>query len=247
GTCLHAILEKISFTDPTGHEAVIAAELARAGFDQSWLPVVGSWMGDILQTNLGKENAFSLAALREDNRVNEMAFYFPLAAMRLSRFNRVLQEFSYPPLPNQHEVLEGLMVGFIDLVFSVDGRYYLADYKSNYLGGRSADYQQKQLGATMLDHRYDLQYLIYTLALHRFLKGRIRDYEYNEHFGGALYLFLRGMHPDNEPGTGIFTARPPLALIEALDQVMGLPSSFLNSPMPSLQHSADAASFDTVF
>ena len=220
GTCLHAILEKISFTDPSGHEAVIGAELARAGFDQSWLPVVGSWMGNILQTKLGGENAFSLAAVREGKRVNEMAFYFPLAAMRLSGFNRVLQKFSYPPLPNQHEVLEGLMVGFIDLVFAVDGRYYLADYKSNYLGHRPADYQQEQLGTAMLDHRYDLQYLIYTLALHRFLKGRIRAYTYDEHFGGALYLFLRGLHPDNEAGTGVFAARPPFALVEALDRVV---------------------------
>ena len=220
GTCLHAILEKISFTDPTGHEAVIGAELARAGFDQSWLPMVGSWMGDILQTNLGKENAFSLAAVREKNRVNEMAFYFPLIGMRLGRFNQVLEAFSYPPLPNQHEMLEGLMVGFIDLVFAVDGRYYLADYKSNFLGSRPVDYQQEQLRAAMLDHRYDLQYLIYTLALHRFLKGRIKEYRYDEHFGGALYLFLRGMHPDNEAGTGVFAARPPFALIEALDRVV---------------------------
>ncbi len=220
GTCLHAILEKISFTDPTGHEAVIGAELARAGFDPSWLPVVGSWMGEILQTNLGKENAFSLAAVRESNRVNEMAFYFPLIAMRLGRFNQVLEAFSYPALPNQHEVLEGLMVGFIDLVFAVDGRYYLADYKSNFLGNRPVDYQQEHLRVAMLDHRYDLQYLIYTLALHRFLKGRIRAYTYDEHFGGALYLFLRGLHPENEAGTGVFAARPPLALIEALDRVV---------------------------
>ncbi|MGB5687439.1 MAG: 3'-5' exonuclease, partial [Candidatus Electrothrix sp.] len=220
GTCLHAILEKISFTDPTGHEAVIGSELARAGFDQSWLPVVGNWMEHILQTKLGGENAFSLAAVREKNRVNEMAFYFPLIGMRLEKFNQVLKKFSYPPLPNQHEVLEGLMVGFIDLVFAVDGRYYLADYKSNFLGNRPVDYQQEQLRAAMLDHRYDLQYLIYTLALHRFLKGRIREYTYNEHFGGALYLFLRGLHPENKAGTGVFAARPPFPLVEALDRVV---------------------------
>ncbi|MDU9049629.1 MAG: UvrD-helicase domain-containing protein [Candidatus Electrothrix sp. Rat3] len=223
GTCLHAILEKISFTDSVGHEAVIGAELARAGFKEIWLPVVGSWIRDILNTGLKvkqDEEVSFLSAVRETDRVNEMAFYFPLAALRLNKFNRILQEFSYPPLPNQHEVLEGLMVGFIDLVFAVNGRYYLADYKSNYLGDSPADYQQEHLQAAMLDHRYDLQYLIYTLALHRFLKGRIRDYRYDQHFGGALYLFLRGMHPDNEAGTGVFAARPPLALIEALDRVV---------------------------
>ncbi|MCI5220820.1 MAG: exodeoxyribonuclease V subunit beta, partial [Candidatus Electrothrix sp. LOE2] len=187
------------------------------------LPVVARWMGDMLNTGLKvtqDEEIFFLSAVQETNRVNEMAFYFPLLAMRSGRFNQVLQAFSYPPLPNQHEVLEGLMVGFIDLVFSVDGRYYLADYKSNYLGDSPVDYQQEQLRAAMLEHRYDLQYLIYTLALHRFLKTRIREYRYEKHFGGVLYLFLRGMRPDYEEGTGIFAVRPPFALIEALDKVV---------------------------
>ncbi|WPD23468.1 MAG: exodeoxyribonuclease V subunit beta [Candidatus Electrothrix scaldis] len=224
GTCLHAILEQISFTDPRTHEAVVTVELARAGFDRSWVLVVAEWMGDVLQTPfaVGEEGEFSsLSTLEEQDRVNEMAFYFPLSGMRLGRFNQVLEAFSYPPLPNQHEVLEGLMVGFIDLVFSVAGRYYLADYKSNYLGDQPADYQQAQLQQAMLEHRYDLQYLLYTLALHRFLRGRIKGYTYDQHFGGAVYFFLRGMHPEYAPGTGIFAARPPLALIEALDQVMG--------------------------
>ncbi len=231
GTCLHAILEKIHFTDPADHEGVISNELARAGFDQSWLPVVRIWMGDILSTKLtgadGGEG-FSLADIQEPNRVNEMAFYFPLTDLRLGRFNQVLERFSYPPLPNQHAVLEGLMVGFIDLVFSMNDRYYLADYKSNFLGDDPANYQQEQLKTAMLDHRYDLQYLIYTVALHRFLKGRVQNYAYEQHFGGGLYLFLRGMHPDYPLGTGVFSAQPSLALIDALDQVMGLPA-----PAPS--------------
>jgi exodeoxyribonuclease V beta subunit len=219
GTCLHAVLELISFTDPTGHDAVIEAQLARAGFAESWLPVVSGWMRAILAAKLeGQGGRFLLADLQETERVNEMAFYFPIESMRLTAFNEVLQEFSYAPLPNRHEVLEGLMVGFIDLVFCFDGRYYVADYKSNHLGDQPADYHQDNLRTAMLDHRYDLQYLIYTLALHRFLAGRIRDYDYADHFGGVQYLFLRGMHPEYEPGTGVFSARPPFALIDALDQ-----------------------------
>ena len=70
----------------------------------------------------------------------------------------------------------------------------------------------------MLDHRYDLQYLIYSLALHRFLAVKIDDYDYNTHFGGVFYLFLRGMNPNHAPGTGVFAARPPLALIDQLDK-----------------------------
>ena len=109
------------------------------------------------------------------------------------------------------------MVGFIDLVYRYDNRYYVADYKSNHLGNRPTDYSEKNMQAAILDHRYDLQYLIYTLALHRFLAGRIREYDYDTHFGGVCYLFLRGMHPENEPGTGVFATRPPFALIDRLD------------------------------
>ncbi|MCI5221242.1 MAG: hypothetical protein D3924_00810 [Candidatus Electrothrix sp. AR4] len=220
GTCLHTILELISFSDPIDHDAVIEAQLVRAGFSASWLPVVSSWMQAVLNTELRGEkgeNGFSLSAVQETERVNEMAFYFPLASMKLDEFNRILQEFAYAPLPNRHEILDGLMVGFIDLVFRFNGRYYVADYKSNHLGCQPAAYQQKKLRTTMLDHRYDLQYLIYTLALHRFLSGRIKNYEYAEHFGGVLYLFLRGMHPEYESGTGVFAACPPFALIDALD------------------------------
>ncbi len=216
GTCLHSILEEISFTDPAGHEEIIRKQLEKGGFDTSWTPVVLSWMEAVLQTEL--EPGFALADLQEGDRINEMSFYFPLQSMNPNDFNRVLDDFSIPALPDQQEILRGLMVGFIDLIYRYDGRYYVADYKSNHLGGSPADYGCEQLQAAMLEHRYDLQYLIYTLALHRFLAGRIADYDYEIHIGGVRYLFLRGMHPDNPPGTGIFSTRPPLELIDRLDR-----------------------------
>ncbi len=216
GTCLHSILEQISFTDPGGHEEIIRSQLERAGFDASWIPVVASWMEAILRTGL--EPGFSLCLLAEQDRINEMSFYFPLQSMNLNSFNRALADFSIPPLPDQQETLQGLMVGFIDLVYRRNGCYFVADYKSNHLGGSAADYRPENLQAAMLEHRYDLQYLIYTLALHRFLSSRIAEYDYEAHFGGVRYLFLRGMDPENPPGTGIFSTRPPLALINRLDR-----------------------------
>jgi exodeoxyribonuclease V beta subunit len=217
GICLHNILEQISFSDTSNHEAVIQAQLARAGFAESWLPVVVEWMDEVLHTPL-LTAGFTLSGLKDSERVNELAFYFPLHSLRIDRFNRVLQDFSHAPLPESSGILNGLMTGFIDLVFVWQGRYYLADYKSNYLGSQADDYGPEQLTAAMLGHRYDLQYLIYTVALHRFLGSRLRDYSYEQHFGGVLYIFLRGM----TAGGGIFTARPPLALIEALNGCCGL-------------------------
>jgi len=216
GTCLHAILELIDFTDLAGHEQIIRTQLALAGFDESWAEVVGPWMQAVLSTEL--EPGFSLTRLPDRDRINEMSFYFPLQTMELDRFNRALEEFSIPSLSDQHEILQGLMVGFIDLIYRHDDRYYVADYKSNHLGNLPVDYGRMNMQAAMLEHRYDLQYLIYTLALHRFLTGRIRGYDYDTHFGGVSYLFLRGMNPENDPGTGVFATRPDFALIDRIDK-----------------------------
>ena len=117
-----------------------------------------------------------------------------------------------PLLPGQ---LHGLFKGFIDLVFCHDGRYYVADYKSNHLGPSPDDYRPERLVPAILHHRYELQYCLYLLALHRLLASRLADYDYDRHIGGAVYLFLRGWDAD---GRGIHVERPPRALIEALDR-----------------------------
>jgi exodeoxyribonuclease V beta subunit len=219
GTCLHAILEDIHFQNSEGHEEVIQRHLARAGFADFWLPLVHEWMQAILHTKLIKD--FSLAQLGEKQRLNEMSFFFPLADFRLASFNQVLADFGHAPLPHKQERLQGLMTGFVDLVFSYQGKYYIADYKSNYLGTQPTDYSPDKLLLSMNEHRYDLQYLLYTVALHRFLATRIRGYAYEQHVGGVFYLFLRGMNPSNPKNTGIFKSFPEPVLIQNLDRCFG--------------------------
>ncbi|MDH5360665.1 MAG: exodeoxyribonuclease V subunit beta, partial [Gammaproteobacteria bacterium] len=116
--------------------------------------------------------------------------------------------------------VSGIMRGFIDLTFEFEGRYYIADYKSNWLGFQLDDYRREHLARVIREHRYDLQYLIYTLALHRFLKANLADYDYERHFGGVYYLFLRGLSPAEGANSGVFYDRPELALIERLDAMM---------------------------
>jgi exodeoxyribonuclease V beta subunit len=113
--------------------------------------------------------------------------------------------------------LQGLMKGFIDLVFRYQGRYFLVDYKSNHLGPNLSHYGPEALAECMDSHQYHLQSLIYTLALHRFLQSRITGYSYETHFGGVYYLFLRAMHPEHPVGSGIHNARPDRSLIDHLD------------------------------
>lgn len=118
--------------------------------------------------------------------------------------------------------LNGLFKGFMDLVFEHNGRYFIADYKSNYLGDFHSDYHPEALSADVAKHRYDLQYVLYVLAMHRLLRSRLSDYDYDRHIGGAVYIYLRGWDDD---GHGIHCERPTRTLIDALDALFqGLPA-----------------------
>ena len=116
-------------------------------------------------------------------------------------------------LPQQ---VNGMLKGYIDLVFEHEGRYYVADYKSNWLGPHDASYHAPALRAQVLAHRYELQYVLYVFALHRLLRARLPDYDYERHMGGAVYLFLRG---HAAPGQGLHLERPPRALMDGLDDL----------------------------
>jgi len=111
------------------------------------------------------------------------------------------------------QVMQGMLTGFMDLVFSHDGRYWVLDYKSNKL----PNYQAPLLQQAVLEKRYDVQYVLYILALHRLLKSRLPDYDYHQQMGGAVYVFLRGI---NAPTAGVHALRPPFELIDHLDQLL---------------------------
>jgi len=161
------------------------------------------------------DSNFTLANIAPTSTLKEMPFYFSIERVNTRAINQILQsDRAVGPL---HEIeLEGYLTGFIDLIFEYEGRYYVLDYKSNYL----ESYQQPALEQAMQHHNYGLQYWIYTVVLHRYLKGRISDYHYADHFGGTLYLFARGMEPEL-PGSGIYSARPDESLLMELDRVLG--------------------------
>ena len=106
------------------------------------------------------------------------------------------------------------MNGFVDLVFEYNGRYYLADYKSNWLGNSQNAYELDRIRMEMNRHQYHLQYGIYLIAVCRYLKCRIDSFSYETHVGGVLYLFLRGMRPDMGENAGVFTIKPSFAALE---------------------------------
>jgi exodeoxyribonuclease V beta subunit len=177
------------------------------------------WLQRIVRTplKLGDATASNpplvLAHLDRSKAWAEMSFTLPVHALSASRLDTLITHHvlaGQPRSPLQPLQLEGMLIGFMDLVLEHEGRYFVLDYKSN----RLASYANPQLQAAILEHRYDVQYTLYTLALHRLLKSRLPDYDYEQHVGGALYLFLRGV---DQAGCGLFVNRPPQELIESLD------------------------------
>ncbi|MDM0069723.1 exodeoxyribonuclease V subunit beta [Variovorax sp. J31P207] len=147
----------------------------------------------------------------------EMEFWFGVQQVDLRALDALVCRHTLDGAPRAAllpQQLNGMLKGFIDLVFEHEGRYYVADYKSNWLGPRDADYTPAALRDAVLQHRYELQYVLYVFALHRLLRSRLADYDYERHVGGAVYLFLRG---HAAPGQGLHCERPPKALIDALD------------------------------
>lgn len=220
GTFLHSLFEELDFTQPVP-EGWMAEKLQLSGFDAQWAPVLTDWLGGVLKTRLpGPDIALNQLAAR-DKQV-EMAFYLPIAqlltAERLDALIRQYDPLSADTPPLDFRQVHGMLKGFIDLVFRHEGRYYLLDYKSNWLGEDREAYTRPAMEQAMRAHRYDLQYQLYSLALHRYLRHRLADYDYDRHFGGVIYLFLRGMD-GQEGGQGIFTTRPVRPLIDGLDQL----------------------------
>ena len=98
-----------------------------------------------------------------------------------------------------------------------ENKFYIIDWKSNYLGDNISDYNQNAMLAAMIKHDYILQYHIYTAALDRYLKTKIKNYDYNKHFGKVFYIFLRGINKDKSPELGVFSDRPSKKVITKLN------------------------------
>ena len=134
------------------------------------------------------------------------------------------------------QVLRGYLTGSVDAVLRApDGRYVIVDHKTNWLGPvsatgvadplTSAHYGPEQMRTAMVRAHYPLQALLYGVALHRYLRWRLRDYDPATHLGGVAYLFLRGMCGPDTPviaGTtcGVFRWTPPPALLVALSDLL---------------------------
>ena len=175
-------------------------------------------MTDLLQqvvsTPLNEQgHDFYLAQIDDQHCIKEMPFYLSHAQINTEQINAILgNEATYRSLTSKN--LVGYMTGFIDLVCFYQGKYYLIDYKSNYLD----DYSSAGMIEAMRTHNYGLQAWLYSVVLTSFLQEKVPEYNYRSHFGGVLYLFVRGMASDR-PGSGVYSFLPDADKLQQLTRL----------------------------
>ncbi len=227
GSFLHDCLEwacnrgfSALLADPAALRDLVARRCQVRGWE-SYIDPLTDWLLRVMQTPLplpgsGDDSRMPLQAAELASA--ELEFTVGVARADIQVIDQAITAHTLDGLPRPAIApgrLNGMLKGFIDLVFLYEGRYYVADYKSNALGESDADYTEAAMRAAILGGRYDLQYSLYLLALHRLLSVRLPDYDYDRHVGGALSIFLRGI--DGEQA-GVHAERPPRALIETLDR-----------------------------
>ena len=230
GTFLHGLLEWAGSegfkADPEAIKDAVARRCNRRGW-QGWIETLSDWLQHLQDEPLRLNNGQPAVVLSELSQYQiEMEFWFASHKVDVVQMDTLVRQHTHGGAARagaEPSLLNGMFKGFIDLTFEHQGRYYVADYKSNWLGTDDSAYTEQAMTASILDNRYDLQYVLYLLALHRQLKARLPGYDYDQHMGGALYLFLRGTRAQ---GQGVFFTRPPRLLIESLDLM------FQGKPLP---------------
>ncbi len=235
GIALHDIFERLDFdgTDDPRTVVMVERSLASHGLTGSAeaapqrrddvllmlqrtcaavVPVAGFALRDIPRAHTLREWRFDLSVGSTSPRriADVLAAHGSVHAKAYAPALRALRDSAMP----------GYLGGVLDLAFPRDGRWWIVDWKSNQLGAADARYAPEVLGDVMMEAHYTLQYHLYLLAVHRFLRTRVADYDPATHWGGVAYAFLRGIG-DDDPARGWFIDRPSAALLHALDDAVG--------------------------
>ncbi|MDF1591212.1 MAG: exodeoxyribonuclease V subunit beta [Desulfobacterales bacterium] len=232
GNFFHDIFENFDFnnTDDAYCSRLVEIKLAEYGFEPAWKETVCRTIQNVVSLPLkGNGSDFTLSVIPKSDRLHELEFYFPLASLSPRKLKRVFKDCGIADVPDQFPEgfenlvfapVKGFMKGFMDLVFRFQDRFYLIDWKSNFLGPTLQDYRRSALVNVMRNELYFLQYQIYTLAVHQYLQRRIAGYRYEKNFGGVFYIFLRGVAPVQGMEFGIFRDIPPPDSVYALAKAL---------------------------
>jgi exodeoxyribonuclease V beta subunit len=227
GNMLHEIFEFIDYSDATTWKKIISKSILNYVPNQSTNEVYQNHLFDLVNhvshTKIGFDsNTFSLSTITRDKRRNEFEFNFSIP----SDFKMMDLEFIIGKLDDREIAtkrmgeVQGLMTGFIDLFFEHDGKFYILDWKSNFLGDSIEDYNQAGVANAMNESNYHLQYLIYALALDKYLTSKLPGFNFEQQFGGVIYLFLRGNRAGEQ--TGVYTQKVSSLELEKLKNALRL-------------------------
>jgi exodeoxyribonuclease V beta subunit len=228
GVCIHRALELADFTDRSTWPEAIAQALRETGEPA---PLAQEQLLAMLDAVTCVEllPGLRLDRIEPQRRLNELEFTLPAHSLSPEAVISCLRRHGIEMPQLGFATLRGYLRGFIDLVFEHEGRFYLLDWKSNHLGDRAKDYDAQALRHAMDSGLYWLQLLLYSVALHRFLRHSQPGYDYDTHMGGALYLFVRGVRPgwlmpDGTP-CGVQVHRPTRQLIEEISALLDMPGA----------------------
>lgn len=242
GLMLHSIFEHIDFSDSSTWMPVISDTLHR------YLPAVGenfkkhlyTLVENVIETPVQcNGESVLLRNVNKTHRLNEFEFDFNVNRFDLTDLSAVLDEQEVKFKYENTKGLEGVMYGLMDLFFIHKSKFYILDWKSNHLGYTVGDYHEGAVVNAMRENNYHLQYLLYTLAAKKYLESRLGNaFKYDEHFGGVIYLFVRGVR--KEQRTGVFCNKPSAVLLEKMEDLLserGRPFIAKNEQMSKIQES----------
>ncbi len=224
GDFFHAVLEELDFQNGSNIESAVDRQLSYHGLARTpCRAAILAKLQELCEVEL--QPGMSLKAVPRSDRVAEMEFACRLNRTDPKRLREILERC--PGLPSQFTAnlgrlrfnpVEGYLRGFIDLFFQFNRRYYIVDWKSNWLGNQAADYDEEGMRNSMVEHNYFLQAHLYLLAADLFLQNRVKNYDYARDFGGVFYIYLRGVDPKS-PRLGVYEQKPVEQAILALREL----------------------------
>jgi len=235
GIALHDIFERLDFAQAgeAPSRAMVQSSLAAHGLtgsnaiaEQRLDDVMAMVQRTCVATVPG--GGFALRDVPRQETLREWRFDLSVSTTSVRRVADVLATHgsshakAYAPILRtlRESVMPGYLGGVIDLAFARDDKWWIVDWKSNQLGGADARYEASVLSDVMMEKHYTLQYHLYLLAMHRFLRTRLTDYDPATHWGGVAYAFLRGIGED-DAARGWFIDTPTPVLLDALDAAVG--------------------------
>ena len=225
GTFLHGVLETLANEgfDRAERDSILIARMKQRCMMRGWeihTPVLEAGISAWLNTPLVAQGEDGPVLSSLTHYRAEPDFWFATANAKTPVLDKLVKQTLFPGESRPSlgfQQLNGLMKGFIDLLAEYNGQYYVIDWKSNWLGPNDSAYTNDVLMRAALDKRYDMQLAVYLLALHRHLRQTLPDYDYDRDVGGAMLVFLRGIHA---PSRGVLNIKPPRTFIERLDAMM---------------------------